>query len=106
MAVSLWSCHQVVHALHKVASLGRSVVCTIHQPSAELFFNFDDLLLLKSGGHTVYFGPVGFRGATVRSYFESLPGTVTMSCSFIPYKHIHGLQLTAVHGVQLFTALL
>ncbi len=37
----------MVQALRKVASLGRSVVCTIHQPSAELFFHFDDLLLLQ-----------------------------------------------------------
>jgi hypothetical protein len=44
---------QVVQALRKVASLGRAVVCTIHQPSAELFFHFDDLLLLQ-----VHFCPV------------------------------------------------
>jgi hypothetical protein len=39
----------VLQALHKVANLGRSVVCTIHQPSTELFFHFDDLLLLQVG---------------------------------------------------------
>ena len=65
-------------ALRKIASLGRSIVCTIHQPSAELFFHFDDLLLLKAGGHTVYFGPIGFRGVAVRTYFESLAGVTRM----------------------------
>ncbi len=56
----------VVSALRKIASSGRSIVCTIHQPSAELFFMFDSLLLLQKGGHQVYFGPIGRRGRNAR----------------------------------------
>ena len=33
-----------------------SVVCTIHQPSAEIVNMFDGLLLMKSGGEVAYFG--------------------------------------------------
>ena len=35
---------------------GRTVVCTIHTPSSELFDLFDDLLLLAKG-HVIYHGP-------------------------------------------------
>lgn len=42
---------------------------TIHQPSASLFAQFDTLLLLASGGKTVYFGDIGDNAATVKHYF-------------------------------------
>ncbi len=63
----------VLRVIRKIARRGRSVVCTIHQPSAELFQMFDRLLLLKSGGREVYFGPVGPEGVEVASYFMHAP---------------------------------
>ncbi|CAN8255310.1 unnamed protein product [Cochlearia groenlandica] len=45
----------VVQILRNIASSGKTVVSSIHQPSGEVFALFDDLLLL-SGGETVYFG--------------------------------------------------
>lgn len=36
--------------------------------------SFDELLLLKRGGRTIYFGPTGERSAELVSYFESVPG--------------------------------
>ncbi|OCF41123.1 ABC transporter [Kwoniella heveanensis CBS 569] len=48
----------IVSFLRKLAAAGQAVLCTIHQPSASLFAQFDQLLLLKAGGKTVYFGPV------------------------------------------------
>ena len=47
----------VLRVIRKIASRGRSVVATIHQPSAELFSRFDRVLLLQTGGRAVYFGP-------------------------------------------------
>jgi ABC-type multidrug transport system ATPase subunit len=35
-----------------------SVVCTIHQPAAEIVEMFDWLLLLKPGGEVIYFNPI------------------------------------------------
>jgi len=46
----------VIRAIKNVASTGRTVVCTVHQPSYALFRAFDKLLLLANGGRTVYFG--------------------------------------------------
>lgn len=45
----------VVQILRNIASNGKTVISSIHQPSGEVFALFDDLLLL-SGGETVYFG--------------------------------------------------
>ena len=47
----------VMRVLRKIASTGRTVVCTIHQPSSDVFFEFDRCLLLAPGGKTVFFGP-------------------------------------------------
>lgn len=33
-----------------------TVVCSIHQPRADIFHMFDDVLLLTKGGHTIYCG--------------------------------------------------
>ena len=60
----------VMRVVKNIAATGRTVLCTIHQPSSEVFYLFDYLLLLKSGGETVYFGPLGDEGADIVQYFE------------------------------------
>ncbi|CAI0374919.1 unnamed protein product [Linum tenue] len=45
----------VVQALRNVARSGKIVVCSIHQPTNDVFRLFDDLLLISSG-EAVYFG--------------------------------------------------
>ncbi|CAL1352419.1 unnamed protein product [Linum trigynum] len=45
----------VVQALRNVARSGKIVVCSIHQPTNDVFRLFDDLLLI-SAGEAVYFG--------------------------------------------------
>jgi ABC-type multidrug transport system permease subunit/ABC-type nitrate/sulfonate/bicarbonate transport system ATPase subunit len=57
--------------LRNLAEHGQAVLCTIHQPSAMLFQQFDQLLFLARGGKTVYFGPVGENSSTMLEYFES-----------------------------------
>jgi len=65
---SSWS---IIQLLRKLAEVGQSILCTIHQPSATLFEQFDRLLLLKKGGQTVYFGDIGENSKTLLGYFES-----------------------------------
>ncbi|GAA6022493.1 hypothetical protein JCM11491_001696 [Sporobolomyces phaffii] len=51
------SAFRVVKLLRRLSRTGLAVICTIHQPSAETFSVFDDVLLLQRGGKQVYFGP-------------------------------------------------
>ncbi|EFA84973.1 ABC transporter G family protein [Heterostelium album PN500] len=62
---------KVMNLIKKIAMSGRSIICTIHQPSTSIFKQFDHLLLLKKGGETVYFGPTGERSSIVLDYFGS-----------------------------------
>lgn len=56
--------------LRKLADAGQAVLCTIHQPNAILFQQFDRLLFLVNGGKTVYFGDIGKNSQTLLDYFE------------------------------------
>ncbi|KAJ7649975.1 ABC-2 type transporter-domain-containing protein [Roridomyces roridus] len=57
--------------LKELAANGQAILCTIHQPSAELFQMFDRLLLLRKGGQVVYFGDIGKDSTTLIRHFES-----------------------------------
>jgi energy-coupling factor transporter ATP-binding protein EcfA2 len=62
----------VMRIVKKISLTGRSVLCTIHQPSADVFSFFDNMLLLKSGGRTVYFGELGEDCTELIHYFEQI----------------------------------
>lgn len=64
----------IVRFLRKLADAGQAILCTIHQPSAVLFEEFDELLLLKSGGRTVFHGELGDDSKHLIEYFESNGG--------------------------------
>ena len=49
----------VMRTVRNTVDTGRTVVCTIHQPSIDIFESFDELLLLKRGGRVIYFGDLG-----------------------------------------------
>ena len=57
--------------LRKLANAGQAILCTVHQPSAILFQEFDRLMFLAKGGKTVYFGEIGDNSQTLLEYFES-----------------------------------
>ena len=99
----------VMRAVRNIVSSGRTVVCTIHQPSVEIFQvrcsaapnagavrhdpyivllsclpqsstirtdpqAFDELLLLKRCGETIYEGEIGRDAFHLTSYLLALPG--------------------------------
>lgn len=59
-----------VRFLRKLAAAGQAILVTIHQPSAQLFAQFDKLLLLAKGGKTVYFGDIGDNAETIKDYLS------------------------------------
>ncbi|KXZ55191.1 hypothetical protein GPECTOR_3g336 [Gonium pectorale] len=65
----------VMRAVRNTVATGRTVVCTIHQPNREIMDGFDELLLLKPGGRTIFFGPLGPRQASLIGYLSGVPGT-------------------------------
>ncbi|KAF9922406.1 hypothetical protein FBU30_007461 [Linnemannia zychae] len=56
----------VVLTLKQIAASGRTVVCTIHQPRADIWHVFDNVVLLVTGGYAAYSGPAD----RVVEYFE------------------------------------
>lgn len=68
-ANNLQSSWAICAFLRKLADAGQAVLCTIHQPSAILFQEFDRLLFLAKGGRTVYFGEIGENCRTLLDHF-------------------------------------
>lgn len=46
----------MIECVSQLREAGLSVICTIHQPSAQIISHFSHLLLLQNGGKVVYFG--------------------------------------------------
>ncbi|XP_010267164.1 PREDICTED: ABC transporter G family member 36-like [Nelumbo nucifera] len=64
----------VMRTVRNTVDTGRTVVCTIHQPSIDIFEAFDELLLMKRGGQVIYSGPLGQHSHKIIEYFEAIPG--------------------------------
>lgn len=64
------SAFNIVRLLKKLAAAGQAILCTIHQPSAAVFENFDRVLLLQRGGRCVYFGEIGRDACVLRDYLR------------------------------------
>ncbi|XP_040385578.1 ABC transporter G family member 49 [Oryza brachyantha] len=73
-----------MRAVKNVAETGRTVVCTIHQPSIEIFEAFDELMLMKRGGELIYAGPLGQHSCQVIQYFQSIPGIPKIKHNYNP----------------------
>ncbi|CAI0420676.1 unnamed protein product [Linum tenue] len=63
----------VMRTVRNTVDTGRTVVCTIHQPSIDIFEAFDELFLLNRG-EEIYVGPLGSHSAHLVKYFEEIQG--------------------------------
>lgn len=60
--LSSYDAYQVMSLLRRLADTGKTIICTIHQPSIDIFKQFDSLLMVArdkgdNAGMLVYFGP-------------------------------------------------
>ncbi|CAJ1354546.1 unnamed protein product [Effrenium voratum] len=62
-----YAAYTLVVALKELADANVPVLCTVHQPSSEIFAKFDDVIILHAGEIT-YHGPA----AKIAAHFESL----------------------------------
>ncbi|PWA64191.1 plant PDR ABC transporter associated [Artemisia annua] len=64
----------VMRTVRNTVDTGRTVLCTIHQPSIDIFESFDELLLMKIGGQIIFAGPLGHQSHKLVEYFQDIPG--------------------------------
>ncbi|KAG0492944.1 hypothetical protein HPP92_006342 [Vanilla planifolia] len=64
----------VMRTVRNTVDTGRTVVCTIHQPSIDIFEAFDELFLMKRGGEEIYVGPLGRNSCHLIKFFEEIEG--------------------------------
>jgi ABC-type multidrug transport system ATPase subunit len=78
----------VMRVVRSIGNNNRTIVCTIHQPSTEIFLNFDELLLLKRGGHQIFYGPLGHYSQNLVDYFQAVPGTIQLKAGYNPATYM------------------
>ncbi|XVE88990.1 hypothetical protein DITRI_Ditri19aG0114000 [Diplodiscus trichospermus] len=74
----------VMRTVRNTVDTGRTVVCTIHQPSIDIFEAFDELFLMKRGGQEIYVGPMGHHSKHVIKYFEGIQGVSKIKAGYNP----------------------
>eukprot|EP01018_Ginkgo_biloba_P026506 Gb_37007 [translate_table: standard] len=74
----------VMRTVRNTVDTGRTVVCTIHQPSIDIFEAFDELVLMKRGGRMIYVGPLGVQSQTMIDYFEAIEGVPKITPGYNP----------------------
>ncbi|XP_050231595.1 pleiotropic drug resistance protein 1-like [Mercurialis annua] len=74
----------VMRTVRNTVDTGRTVVCTIHQPSIDIFDAFDELFLMKRGGQEIYVGPLGRHSCQLIKYFEAIEGVSNIKDGYNP----------------------
>ncbi|CAI9270844.1 unnamed protein product [Lactuca saligna] len=87
----------VMRTVRNTVDTGRTVVCTIHQPSIDIFESFDEMILMKMGGQIIYAGPLGKNSHKLVEYFESISGVPKIKDGYNPATWV--LEVTSL-GIE------
>ncbi|XP_010249907.1 PREDICTED: ABC transporter G family member 32 [Nelumbo nucifera] len=74
----------VMRTVRNIVDTGRTIVCTIHQPSIDIFESFDELLFMKRGGELIYAGPLGAKSCKLIEFFEAVEGVQKIRPGYNP----------------------
>ncbi|VFQ77207.1 unnamed protein product [Cuscuta campestris] len=74
----------VMRTVRNIVNTGRTIVCTIHQPSIDIFESFDELLLMKRGGELIYAGELGPKSCKLIEYLEAIDGVPKIRPGYNP----------------------
>ncbi|XP_062172265.1 pleiotropic drug resistance protein 2-like isoform X2 [Alnus glutinosa] len=88
----------VMRTVRNTVDTGRTVVCTIHQPSIDIFESFDELFLMKRGGLAIYAGPLGLHSHKLVEYFEAIPGVSKINKGYNPATWMLDVSSTAIEA--------
>ncbi|RXH71770.1 hypothetical protein DVH24_025271 [Malus domestica] len=72
------------NCVKNVVATGRTIVCTIHQPSIDIFESFNELILMKTGGQIIYSGALGHNSSELIEYFERIPNVPKIKDNYNP----------------------
>ncbi|KAE8699642.1 Interleukin-1 receptor-associated kinase, putative isoform 1 [Hibiscus syriacus] len=74
----------VMRVVKNIVDTKRTIACTIHQPSIDIFEAFDELILMKKGGQVIYCGELGQHSSRLIEYFEDIPGVPKIKENYNP----------------------
>ncbi|GLJ44148.1 hypothetical protein SUGI_0920890 [Cryptomeria japonica] len=74
----------IMRTVRNIVDTGRTIVCTIHQPSIDIFEAFDELFLMKRGGQLIYAGPLGRNSNKLIEYFSAIEGVLQIKEGYNP----------------------
>ncbi|XP_022144931.1 ABC transporter G family member 38 [Momordica charantia] len=90
----------VMRTVRNTVDTGRTVVCTIHQPSIDIFESFDELFLLARGGEEIYVGPLGPQSCFLIKYFEEILGVDSIRDGYNPATWVLDMTTAAQEEVR------
>lgn len=84
----------IMRTVRNIVDTGRTIVCTIHQPSIDIFEAFDELFLMKRGGQLIYAGPLGRNSHKLVEYLSKVDGVPPIKDGYNPATWM--LEVTAM----------